>query len=272
MGRCRRDAAKPGGMEVKGCPLSMKRDKRVLAQEGLGPEAGAPGQPIGALGASPVDVSSHGTKSPLRVLLVEDVWINRENVAMYLRTLPCEIEMAENGEEAVDKFTSRPHDLVFMDMEMPVMDGYTATRLIREWERESALPSTPIIALTAHCFEEDRQRCLDAGCNGFLSKPAARDELMKIVSNMEQAARNGRLGEAAVEEAGQAAVEASLPSGITHELKNALGAVLLNTELVLRDIPEGDMNRELLKHVVETTHRLRFLLNQVLPVIRSHEK
>jgi two-component system sensor histidine kinase/response regulator len=85
-----------------------------------------------------------------------------------LKTLGCEVDLASNGVEAVDAATKKNYDLILMDMQMPRMDGLTATRAIR------ALPghrNTPIVALTANAFADDRQRCIDAGMNDYLSKP-----------------------------------------------------------------------------------------------------
>ncbi|MCK5071406.1 MAG: response regulator, partial [Desulfocapsa sp.] len=90
--------------------------------------------------------------------------------------------MAKNGREAVDAFIHSDFDLVFMDIEMPVMDGYEATRKIRQWEKEQDLKATPIIALTAHAFIRFRKKCLDAGCSDFLTKPIRRATLLHSIS------------------------------------------------------------------------------------------
>ena len=89
--------------------------------------------------------------------------------------------MAENGAVAVEKFKSGNYDLVLMDVQMPVMDGYAATREIRKWEQEQGKKQTPIIALTAHAMKEDVQKSLDAGCTDHLTKPIKRATLMEVV-------------------------------------------------------------------------------------------
>ena len=109
--------------------------------------------------------------SGLRILLVDDSEDNRTLVEAYLKDCNCDISTAENGMEAVEMFVSGHHDLVFMDVQMPGMDGYSATRAIREWEREAGAPATPIVALTAHALKEDTQKSIDAGCNGHITKP-----------------------------------------------------------------------------------------------------
>jgi len=113
---------------------------------------------------------------------VEDARENRIVVKAFLKKTPHTIKIAENGRIGVDKFVSGKYDLVFMDMRMPVMDVYTTTGEIRKWERENKKDSTQVIALTAHALKEDRQKCLDAGCTDYLSKPIKKEGLLgKII-------------------------------------------------------------------------------------------
>ncbi|MFO7600055.1 MAG: response regulator, partial [Candidatus Desulfacyla sp.] len=143
---------------------------------------------LGEGGAPPQEEALNKTEEaadavrPLCILLVEDVKENQIVVKAFLKKTPHTIEIAENGEIAVNKFISGDYDLVFMDMRMPVMDGYTATRKIRKWEKENRKDATPIIALTAHALVEDKQKCLDAGCTDYLSKPLKKDDLLNKVS------------------------------------------------------------------------------------------
>ena len=118
---------------------------------------------------------------PLRILLVEDSKDNRLLIKFYLKKMPWQLDIAENGEIAVEKFTSGKYDLVLMDMQMPVMDGYTATRVIRKWESQNQAETTPIIALTAHALKEDTQKSLDAGCTEHLTKPIKKAKLIETV-------------------------------------------------------------------------------------------
>jgi len=118
----------------------------------------------------------------LRILLAEDSEDNRLLIKTYLKQSPHCLEMAENGEIAVEKFQQGEYDLVLMDMNMPVMDGYTATRTIRQWEAREGKPATPIIALTAFALKEDEQKSIAAGCDAHLTKPIKKKTLLEALS------------------------------------------------------------------------------------------
>jgi signal transduction histidine kinase/DNA-binding response OmpR family regulator len=128
----------------------------------------------------PVQVSSR----VLHLLLVEDSPDNRLLIQAYLKGLTYRVDVAENGMQAVEAFRSRPYDLVLMDVEMPVMGGYAATRAIREWEAQNSLPATPIIALTAYARKEDEQTSLAAGCSVHLSKPVRKATLIAAIARL----------------------------------------------------------------------------------------
>lgn len=112
-----------------------------------------------------------------RVLLVEDEAVNRLVAETLLTDVGLTVDLAENGQEAVDLAKANAYDLILMDMQMPVMDGVSATKEIRQ----SLGQDMPIIAVTANAFEEQRQECLSAGMNGFLTKPYVEDNLYKTV-------------------------------------------------------------------------------------------
>ena len=116
-----------------------------------------------------------------RILLVEDNELNREIAQEILREYGFRVDTAENGAVAVEKVrTAAPgsYDLVLMDVQMPVMDGYTATRQIRALE-DPALAGIPILAMTANAFDEDRRNAMESGMNGFLSKPIVIGDLVQ---------------------------------------------------------------------------------------------
>ena len=119
-----------------------------------------------------------GTYEGRKILLVEDVEINREIVLTFLEPTMVAIDCAENGAEAVRMFEESPekYDLLFMDIQMPEMDGYEATRTIRSLDSQNA-KKVPIIAMTANVFREDVEKCLDSGMNGHVGKPINFDEL-----------------------------------------------------------------------------------------------
>lgn len=103
-----------------------------------------------------------------KILVVEDNEDNRELLVFRLRQLGYEIIEATNGKEAIEAASRAKPDLVFMDLKMPVMDGWEATRAMRQtdWGKE-----LPIIAVTAHAMDEERKKAQNAGCNGFIAKP-----------------------------------------------------------------------------------------------------
>lgn len=112
-----------------------------------------------------------------RILLVEDNEVNRKVAVRLLSKLQMEVEIAVNGLEAVQKATENAYDLILMDCQMPEMDGYEATRTLREHGIQ-----TPIVALTANALEGDREKCLACGMNDYLSKPIQADKLREALA------------------------------------------------------------------------------------------
>jgi two-component system sensor histidine kinase/response regulator len=115
---------------------------------------------------------------PLRILLAEDSDDNVTLVRAYLKDTGYQLEIAQNGEEAVRVFSEGHFDLILMDMQMPVLDGYCATERIRAWERAHSLSPIPILALTASALREEQERSINAGCSAHLSKPIRRHALL----------------------------------------------------------------------------------------------
>ncbi len=117
------------------------------------------------------------------VLIVEDNTQNQRVVQAYLQPHGVELEFVENGREAVEYVQQHADslDLVLMDMKMPVMDGYEATRRIRAWENQHDREPLPIVAVTAQAMVEDQSRCLEAGCDAYLAKPLERKTLFRVL-------------------------------------------------------------------------------------------
>jgi CheY-like chemotaxis protein len=116
------------------------------------------------------------------VLVVEDNPVNRIIAEEMLESLGLDCIEAQDGVEALDVLSRRSVDLVLMDCQMPVMDGYTATQHIRARELTQRLPRTPIVALTANAYEEDAAHALEVGMDAHLAKPYTRDQLREIIS------------------------------------------------------------------------------------------
>jgi len=131
---------------------------------------------------APAAVAARRLDPGIRVLLVED---NSENMILlqaYLENLSLSLDFASNGMEALEKRQQRDYDLVLMDIQMPVMDGYTATREIRSWESGKGLPGVPIVALTAHALSGARRESMEAGCAEHLTKPVDRKDLIEAIA------------------------------------------------------------------------------------------
>jgi CheY-like chemotaxis protein len=130
--------------------------------------------------AETVQIDETGCFEGRRVLLAEDVEINREIVLTLLEPTALAIDCAENGAEALDLYCRTPerYDMIFMDVQMPEMDGYEATRRIRALDAPGA-KEIPIVAMTANVFREDIEKCLAAGMNDHLGKPLVYEEMLE---------------------------------------------------------------------------------------------
>jgi len=133
--------------------------------------------------SKPVQAESSPLESlqDVSVLVAEDNPVNRDVTAEMLAIMGYGVHTVCNGREAVDAVAGRTFDLVFMDCQMPVMDGFTATAAIRAREREQGLPRVPIVALTAHAIAGDRERCLAQDMDDYLSKPFRLPQLIAVV-------------------------------------------------------------------------------------------
>ncbi len=141
-----------------------------------------------------VDASRVTIRHNLRILLVEDNFDNQLLAERMLKKIGCSVMTASDGKQAVDAFccSGSSIDLVLMDVQMPVMDGLTATEQIRAYESQHSLPPTPIVALTAGAMQSDRDQCMAAGCDDYLTKPLKKERLSEIIMNNIAASGNER--------------------------------------------------------------------------------
>jgi len=156
--------------------VQMRRGEESQELSGLGALSGARTDPLCDSPNAWEMKTEHSDRTDLfggrRILLAEDVEINREIVLALLEPLHLEIDCAKNGKEAIEMFTknSAEYDLIFMDLQMPEMDGFEATNVIRNLDMPKA-KTIPIVAMTANTFKEDINRCLASGMNGHIGKP-----------------------------------------------------------------------------------------------------
>jgi signal transduction histidine kinase/CheY-like chemotaxis protein len=132
--------------------------------------------------AKPADAGTDDHTAP-RLLIVEDNESNRTLLELYLKTIPHHATFADNGEQGLLLLKSREFDLVLMDVEMPKMDGLTATRLIRQFENETGRRRTPIAAITAHALPEHKADSINAGCDYHITKPLKKKELLSLIED-----------------------------------------------------------------------------------------
>jgi len=147
-------------------------------------------------------------RSRCSALVADDVEINREMVRIILEKRGHRVTMARNGREAVDLFRERRFDIIFMDMQMPVLDGYQATREIRGLEQQLGRV-TPVVAMTAYALQGDRDKCLEAGADAYLAKPARPAEILELLDRLVPEAG---LGAAQPEQTREAAPEPAAPA------------------------------------------------------------
>ncbi len=145
-------------------------------------QAAAPELSIGhlKLESPPTDVRD------LHILLVEDSPDNQVLIRSYLKQTPYRLDIANHGATALELFKNGDYDIILMDMQMPVMDGYEATQAIRAWERNHDLLPTQVIALTALALKEDGVKIHEAGCNSHLTKPIRRHTLLDVLQTCKE--------------------------------------------------------------------------------------
>ena len=168
-------------------PIDIHELVKVICHVIAGDSVDAlPDHPCLASDARPLPIIDR----PLRILFADDSTDNRTLVRAFLKKTPYRLEEVENGRQAIDGFIAAGnYDLVLMDIQMPEVDGYAATRAIREWEREHGRARTPIIALTASVFNEAVRLTRAAGCDAHVGKPISKATLLRAIYDTVQAAR-----------------------------------------------------------------------------------
>ncbi len=121
------------------------------------------------------------TAEELKILLVEDNIINQKVAKGILTNLGCSVSIANNGEQGLNFYKNTPAHIVLMDIQMPVMDGFTSTQEIRKFEKENNIQNAYIVALTANALKEDRENCFAVGMNDFLTKPIKPEEIKRVI-------------------------------------------------------------------------------------------
>ncbi len=190
--------------------------------------------------------------SNVSVLLVEDNKLNRQVAVGFLKEANVQIDIAENGIEAIDKVMRNNYDLVLMDIQMPEMDGLTATREIRSLDKFKNLP---IIAMTAHAMAGDSKKSLNAGMNDHLTKPVDPDELYRVIYKWVD---NAKVKPAAVSE--ETTPELSeLQSlsllNVTKALKQMQGRTALYLDLIKTFVEENNTTAQTLEHASSAEDR-----------------
>ena len=165
-----------GRLVVLRAPMTPLRLWRALSGQSTDVLHARPGEHIEACTAH-----EHDAEGPL-ALVVEDNPVNQRIAIKMVTRLGFRVHTAENGIEAMRKVKTRRYDVILMDCQMPEMDGYDATRAIRDME--AALARTPIIAVTANAMPSDRDRCLAAGMDDFLSKPLTMAALQLVLTRV----------------------------------------------------------------------------------------
>ncbi len=213
----RRNAAAPTSAPAASTPAEPTAIAPVVlvpVETALATDAATAVASIAALPAAskPAAAGADTHLAGMRVLLVEDNPVNLLVAQKLLKVIGCSADAAENGAIALDKLQSRGgYDAVLMDCQMPVLDGYAATRRWRQHEADNRLPRLPIIAMTANAMAGDRQRCLDAGMDDYLSKPISRNQLQTCLQAYMPATPAAKAPDMSIDTAPPAAPAPALP-------------------------------------------------------------
>ena len=198
---------------------------------------------------------SKDTARPFRVLIAEDNVINQKIALRYLEKMGLRADAVANGLETLDALRSIPYDLVLMDCQMPEMDGYEATRLIRA-SKSLHQHAIPIIAMTANAIKGDRERCIEAGMNDYVAKPVAQAELFAVLKKWLQ--QPSQVSAKPISQAAGSPAEITLDKAVFEELR------------VLDDAGDGTLVKELINLYLNTAPLSISKMNQALVKSDAH--
>ncbi len=251
-----KDGPRPGGERV-----GSGRATGAARPGGVPPNV-QPGRTHEKGGAT--DATPPEALRPLHILLAEDSKANRGIMKYHLKGLPYHIDTADNGVVAFKKFTSGQYDIVLMDIEMPVLDGYGAVRNIRQWEKENGTAPTPIVAITGHVGKEREQKSIDMGCDGHINKPVKKAALIDAISRCTRGKASDRTKEA--DRVASRAKSAFL-AGVSHEIRTPMNAIMGMADLLEDTALSGEQ-----KKYVNTIHyageNLLCILGDILDIAR----
>jgi two-component system, sensor histidine kinase and response regulator len=174
------DADRASDVGFLGCLRKPVRQAHLHSYLAAAARGTAPEPPGSASSGSAAESPGPGATSPVRVLVAEDNRVNQLVALRILERLKIRADAVANGREVLAALESIPYDLVFMDVQMPEMDGLQVTAAIREAEKRTGR-RLPIIAMTAHAMKGDRERCLEAGMDGYVSKPIRAGDVMRAI-------------------------------------------------------------------------------------------
>ena len=198
----------------------------------------------------PPELAEPAELSGLRILLVEDNRVNRQLVKQILTNLACAVTTAENGQEAIDRAKETSFDVVLMDCQMPVMDGFEAARAIKAMIAKGDIAKVPIVALTANAMKGDRERCIEAGMDDHFTKPVRKKDLIKLLTcwclaRENQAASSS--AQAMKADANGLSIDASVPAAANAGLSSVIDRSCLDD---MRELM-GDQFKTMIEYYLE---------------------
>jgi signal transduction histidine kinase/CheY-like chemotaxis protein/HPt (histidine-containing phosphotransfer) domain-containing protein len=207
------------------------------------------------------DLAAMPDLSGMKVLLAEDNIFNQAVAVEVLKKLGCDVQVAATGKEAVEAFGTHRFDIVLMDLQMPEIDGYEATRIIRSKETGTRIP---IIAQTAHAFTEDKKRCMETGMDDFISKPITASELLKVLARFAPSRKSEpRVSENRSSQAARTHAETFDPSGLLARLEGDVEAFQELSRVFFQSVSQqvetlrNALGEQDLEQIARTSHAIK---------------